>query len=66
MYYAQVTDEMRVSSGGGNPEEGEMIEVVEIPVASSMEWVLDQNIEKPVGLVFAVMWYFACKAPKLS
>ena len=61
LFYAQVTDEMRVSEGGGNPDEGELIEVVEIPVNEVLAFVMDEGVEKPVGLLFGVTWYMACK-----
>lgn len=63
-YYARVTDDMKVSAGGGNVDEGEMIEVVEISVAESLTFAMDQSIEKPVGLIFAFLWYHQYKAPK--
>jgi UDP-sugar diphosphatase len=63
-YYAQVTNEMRVTAGGSNVEEGEMIEVVEIPVKDSMQFAMDQSKEKPVGMIFAILWYHQNKASK--
>jgi UDP-sugar diphosphatase len=41
MYFAEVTDSMRVSKGGGLVEEGEMIDVVDIPVSEAMKFVMD-------------------------
>ena len=52
---------MRVGQGGGNPDEGELIEVVEIPVNEILAFVMDESIEKPVGLLFGVTWYMTCK-----
>jgi hypothetical protein len=38
---------MRVSKGGGLVEEGEMIDVVDIPVSEAMKFVMDDNVNKP-------------------
>ena len=61
MFYAPVTDDMKVGQGGGNSEEGELLETVEVPVSESMNFVLDHTIKRPVGLIFAVMWYHQFK-----
>ena len=61
MFFAEVTDDMRVSVGGGVAEEGEMIDVVDIPVSEAMKFAMDDNVNKPVGLMFAVLWFFQNK-----
>ncbi|VDI17285.1 UDP-sugar diphosphatase [Mytilus galloprovincialis] len=61
MYFAEVTDAMRVSQGGGVKEEGEMIDVVDIPVSEAMDFAMDDNVNKPVGMMFAVLWFFQHK-----
>lgn len=66
MYFAEVTDSMRVSKGGGLVEEGEMIDVVDIPVSEAMEFVMDDNVNKPVGMMFAVLWFFQNKSKYYS
>ena len=66
LYYARVTDAMKTGPGGGNVHEGEMIDVVEVSVAQSVQFALDQNKEKPVGMLFAIMWYSACKAKETA
>ena len=48
---------MRVGKGGGNPEEGELIEVVEVPVSESVQFVMDKTKDRPVGMLFALMWF---------
>ena len=58
MFFAEVTDAMQVNSGGGNPNEGEQIEVVYVPLSRSREFVFDETKEKPAGLLFAFMWFF--------
>ena len=66
MYFAEVTDSMRVSKGGGLVEEGEMIDVVDIPVSEAMKFVMDDNVNKPVALMFAVLWFFQNKSKHYS
>jgi len=61
MFYARVTDDMRVGKGGGNLQEGEMIEIAEIPVKSCLEVVMDESLEKPIGMLFAMMWFLKNK-----
>lgn len=57
MFYVGVTDSMRTGQGGGNPEEGEMIEIVEISVKESMNLLTDETKEKSVGLLFSLIWF---------
>ncbi|CAH1791630.1 unnamed protein product [Owenia fusiformis] len=57
-FYAHITDNMKVSQGGGLVAEGELIDVVEIPVKDGKQWILDESINKPTGLMFAVMWFY--------
>ncbi|XP_031551032.1 uridine diphosphate glucose pyrophosphatase NUDT14-like isoform X1 [Actinia tenebrosa] len=58
-FYAEVTDDMIIDgAGGGNLNEGERIEVFYLPLEKSREFVFDETKEKPLGLMFAFMWYF--------
>jgi hypothetical protein len=38
-----------------------MIDVVDIPVSEGMKFVMDDNVNKPVGMMFAVLWFFQNK-----
>lgn len=60
-YFAEVTDKMKVGHGGGVAEEGEMIDVIEVPATDGMKFVMDESINKPVGMIFAIYWFFANK-----
>ena len=57
-FFAEVTDAMCVSKGGGNLQEGERIEVFYLPLEKSREFLFDATKQKPAGLMFAFMWYF--------
>lgn len=61
LFFAEVTDEMRVSRGGGNEEEGELIEVVEIPLIESQNFMSDFSKPKTSGLMFGFMWFHSTK-----
>lgn len=58
MFYVAVTDEMKVSAGGGNTHEGELIDVVEIPVTEGRKFIMDETFNKPVGVMFAMLWFY--------
>jgi len=55
MYYAEVNEGMRVSGGGGI--DGELIEVIELPVSESKAFIYDESVAKTPGLMFAFMWW---------
>ena len=63
MFYVEVSESMRKGPGGGNPEEGECIELLEVPVKESMNYILaaDEAANKSIGLCFAVMWFHQTK-----
>ncbi|XP_076201713.1 uridine diphosphate glucose pyrophosphatase NUDT14 isoform X4 [Aptenodytes patagonicus] len=65
LFYAEVTDQMRAGKGGGQPEEGELIEVVEIPLEDSMKFAYDETLPKTMGVIFSFMWFQNNIAPKL-
>ena len=56
LYYAEVDESMKVSAGGGVA--GELIEVVDLPIADAKALIYDETIAKTPGLMFAFMWYF--------
>lgn len=56
--YADVTDDMKVGTGGGIAQEGELIETVDIPISEVKQFVMDESKHRPVGVMFAVFWYF--------
>ncbi|NXJ14108.1 NUD14 pyrophosphatase, partial [Odontophorus gujanensis] len=65
LFYAEVTDQMRAGEGGGQPEEGELIEVVEIPLEDSMKFAYDETLPKTMGVIFSFTWFQNNVAPKL-
>ncbi|NWX82737.1 NUD14 pyrophosphatase, partial [Nothoprocta ornata] len=65
LFYAEVTDQMKTGEGGGQPEEGELIEVVEIPLEESMKFAFDESIPKTPGVILGVMWFQNNIAPNL-
>ncbi|XP_036398270.1 uridine diphosphate glucose pyrophosphatase NUDT14 [Megalops cyprinoides] len=57
MFYAEVSDENRVGEGGGEPQEGELIEVVKVPLHEAMNFAYDENIPKTMGVIFSFIWF---------
>ena len=57
LYYVEVDKRMKVSEGGGI--DGELIEVITLPVDASERLIYDESIVKTPGLMFAFMWWFS-------
>jgi len=57
MYYTEVVDSQRVSEGGGLAEEGEVVEVVEIPRDGIESFCYDESKPKPPGCMMACLWW---------
>jgi len=55
LYYAEVDESMKVSEGGG--VDGELIEVISLPLQEAKTFMYDENIVKTPGLLFAFMWW---------
>lgn len=60
-FYVQVNSTMKVSEGGGNRTEGEIIDLVEIPVKDSLKFIKDTNYIKPYLVNFAILWFHSVK-----
>lgn len=43
--------------GGGDPSEGEMIDVIHVPVRDIDEFITDESKKKSMGLCFGFMWF---------
>ncbi|KAL9645508.1 hypothetical protein ABK040_000573 [Willaertia magna] len=56
-YYAEVTDEYKVSEGGGVVEEGEMIETFELNLEKCYSFMRDDKIVKNSTLLYALSWW---------
>lgn len=65
MFYTEVTDALHVGADGGKAEEGELIEVVHLPVRDWQTFVLDERIPKAVGVHLAFLWFQSNIAPRL-
>ncbi|XP_051511508.1 uridine diphosphate glucose pyrophosphatase NUDT14-like isoform X2 [Myxocyprinus asiaticus] len=64
MFYAEVSDENRIGEGGGKPQEGELIEVVKVPLHEAMTFAFDESIPKTMGVIFSFMWFHSNMSPK--
>ena len=58
LFFAEVTDEMKVGKGGGNPHEGEFIELFYLPLDEAKQFIFNNKYPKPASLIAAFGWYF--------
>ncbi|XP_017708334.1 PREDICTED: uridine diphosphate glucose pyrophosphatase [Rhinopithecus bieti] len=66
MFYTEVTDAQRSGPGGGLAEEGELIEVVHLPLEGAQAFVDNPDIPKTLGVIFGVSWFLSQVAPNLD
>ncbi|EAW81905.1 nudix (nucleoside diphosphate linked moiety X)-type motif 14, isoform CRA_d, partial [Homo sapiens] len=66
MFYTEVTDAQRSGPGGGLVEEGELIEVVHLPLEGAQAFADDPDIPKTLGVIFGVSWFLSQVAPNLD
>ncbi|XP_023270953.1 uridine diphosphate glucose pyrophosphatase [Seriola lalandi dorsalis] len=64
MFYAEVSDDNCVSAGGGEPREGELIEVVKVPLHEAMTFAYNERIQKTMGVIFSFIWFHNNMSPK--
>ena len=64
LFYVEVTDQQKVSQGGGNPEEGELIEVIEVPASEAEKYALDDSINRPATFSLSLFWFEKYKKGK--
>lgn len=64
MFYAEVSDDNCVGAGGGEPREGELIEVVKVPLHEAMTFAYDERIPKTMGVIFSFIWFHNNMSPK--
>jgi len=62
IFYVEVDEKAHIGSGGG--VENELIEVVELPVDQTQEFIYNETITKTTGLLFALMWWLDNKKCK--
>lgn len=66
MFYAEVTDAHRGGPGGGLAEEGELIEVVHLPLDGAQAFADNLDVPKTLGVIFGISWFLSCVAPGLG
>ena len=66
MFYAEVTDSQRSGPGGGLAEEGELIQVVHLPLDGAQAFADDPDVPKTLGVIFGISWFLSCVAPGLG
>ncbi|KAG8514470.1 Uridine diphosphate glucose pyrophosphatase, partial [Galemys pyrenaicus] len=66
LFYAEVTDAQRAGPGGGLAEEGELIEVLHLPLGAAQAFSEDPAVPKTLGVIFGISWFLSCVAPGLG
>ncbi|XP_066133116.1 uridine diphosphate glucose pyrophosphatase NUDT14 [Saccopteryx bilineata] len=66
MFYAEVTDAQRGGPGGGLAEEGELIEVVHLPLDGARAFSDNPDVPKTLGVIFGISWFLGRVAPGLG
>ena len=61
IFYAEVTDDMKTSQGGGLQDLGEFIELFHLPLSEAKDFVFNDELSKPSGAVAALLWFFMTK-----
>ena len=58
VYYAKVTDDMKVTEGGGNVDEGEFIDLFYLSLSQAKDFTYNDEYSKPTSVVGAFGWFF--------
>ncbi|XP_075222941.1 uridine diphosphate glucose pyrophosphatase NUDT14-like [Lycorma delicatula] len=64
LFYTEVTDVMKTEQGGGNPDEDEYIEIVELTIEQAKTFLEQDTVSSPGGFLFGLLWFFQTKADK--
>ena len=62
MLFLEVTDDQRVSSGGGVKHEGELIEVIEMSIEDVKGYLDRKEVNCPTFTLYGLQWFLAKKA----
>jgi len=66
LYYCTVDNSQQATAGGGLENEGEMINVIEMPLDEVRRMIKDESIMRDPCLLFGVMWFLYEKLPTLN
>uniref|UniRef100_A0A1I8A501 Uridine diphosphate glucose pyrophosphatase NUDT14 n=1 Tax=Steinernema glaseri TaxID=37863 RepID=A0A1I8A501_9BILA len=58
LYFAEIDEKDKVTEGGGNEHEGEMIQKVYLGIDDARALLDKKDTQCPPGLVFAFKWFF--------
>jgi hypothetical protein len=54
----------QIFAGGGNLDEGELIEVVEMGIEDTKSYIQSEDVLSPGAFLFALTWYLRTKETK--
>ena len=61
LFYTEVTDQMRISSGGGLECEGEMIDVIEMTPSEAESYLKCEIVKSPMFTIYGLSWFLKNK-----
>jgi hypothetical protein len=62
LYYADVTDDMKVGPGGGVDAEDEFIALEEMSIADAKSYLNRKEVNSPPFMLLGLMWFFQNKS----
>uniref|UniRef100_A0A0K0DC99 Nudix hydrolase domain-containing protein n=1 Tax=Angiostrongylus cantonensis TaxID=6313 RepID=A0A0K0DC99_ANGCA len=61
LFYAEIDDSMKISEGGGNVNEGEVITKVFLTQDEALAFISNDHCLGPPSMLYALLWWFAHK-----
>ncbi|XP_046561976.1 uridine diphosphate glucose pyrophosphatase NUDT14-like isoform X1 [Haliotis rubra] len=62
MFFVEVTDAMKVGEGGAVAQEGELIDVIEVPVKEGRDFIKNEKYNIPLPVLFGINWFYENKS----
>ncbi|EZA50964.1 hypothetical protein DMN91_012980 [Ooceraea biroi] len=66
LFYVEVTDDMQVHPGGGDESEGELIEIVELSIPETRDYIKSKEVRSPASFLFGISWFLLNKPEHCS
>jgi len=62
LFYVEVTNDQKVSEGGGVVEDGEMVEVVEMSIEEIKAYLQKEEVNCPTFTLYGLQWFLSNKS----
>uniref|UniRef100_A0AC35FB58 Nudix hydrolase domain-containing protein n=1 Tax=Panagrolaimus sp. PS1159 TaxID=55785 RepID=A0AC35FB58_9BILA len=57
LYYAEIDDSMKISEGGGNSNEGEIIEKIYMTIEEARAYIEKESVDSPPACLYGIKWF---------